>query len=319
MADLGAARRELMVDLDPALDTMLPVARTGLSVYRDYQARVRPGSFPVTAEVVAGLASDYDLSAASVRSLAVRPAETGLLAQLTLAAPRRTPHVFCRPLEAGGSGDSSIHTAAGVLAAMRAVCAAMFRSPQPAGRRFAILGLGRVGAHLARNLAAEGAELIVSDIDITKRGLADDLGATWLDPQDALRAEVDVLVPAALGGLLTRDTVPLLRCAAITGPANNQLDAPATANLLHQRGILWATDFVVSAGGVIHATAVELRHETAEQATRRVARIGDTVAHVLETAQQAATTPAAAALELARQRIQKATAPAACRSAPPTC
>jgi leucine dehydrogenase len=228
----------------------------------------------------------------------------------------RTPHVFCRPPQAGGSGDSSHHTATGVLAALRAVCAATFGSPQLAGRRFTILGLGRVGAHLARQLAAERAELIVGDIDATKRELADEFGATWLDPQDALRAETDVLVPAALGGLLTADTVRLLRCAAIAGPANNQLDEPATADLLHQRGILWAPDFVVSAGGVIHATAVELHHETTEQAAHRVARIGDTVAHLLKTARQSATTPAAAALALARQRIQQgdamqATPPAA--------
>jgi glutamate dehydrogenase/leucine dehydrogenase len=215
----------------------------------------------------------------------------------------RTPQVFCRPREAGGSGDSSIHTATGVLAAMRAVCAAMFGSAQLTGRRFAIIGLGRVGAHLAGTLATERAELIVSDVDVTKRGLADDLGATWLAPHEAIRADVDVLVPAALGGLLTRDAVPLLRCVAIVGPANNQLDAPTTAQLLHQREILWIPDFVVGAGGVIHATAVELRGETTEQAAHRVARIGETVTHLLTTSRAAGTTPAAVAFDLARQRL----------------
>jgi hypothetical protein len=89
MADLGAARRELMVDLDPALDTVLPAARPGPAAYRDYQGRVRPGSFPVTTQIAAGLETDYALSAASVRSLDIRPARTGLCASLTLAAPRR--------------------------------------------------------------------------------------------------------------------------------------------------------------------------------------------------------------------------------------
>jgi hypothetical protein len=89
MADLGAARRELMVDLDPDLDRMLPAARSEPSIYRDYQGRVFPGSFPVTAEIVESLATDYDLGDASVRSLTVRPADTGLQVQLTLAAPRR--------------------------------------------------------------------------------------------------------------------------------------------------------------------------------------------------------------------------------------
>ena len=89
MADLGPDRRELMIDLEPAVDVVLPAAGPELSAYRDYQGRVRPGSFPVTAELVAALTTDYDLAGASVRSLAMRPAETGRQAKITLAAPRR--------------------------------------------------------------------------------------------------------------------------------------------------------------------------------------------------------------------------------------
>ncbi|HYN95194.1 MAG TPA: Glu/Leu/Phe/Val dehydrogenase dimerization domain-containing protein [Pilimelia sp.] len=213
----------------------------------------------------------------------------------------RTPYVFCRPPERGGSGDSSGHTAAGVLAALRAVCAERFAAPL-AAHRFAVVGLGRVGGQLARLLAAAGAELVVSDIDPAGRRLAGELGAAWVDPADALRAPVDVLVPAALGGVLTPVTVPLLRCAAVAGPANNQLDAPATADLLHRRGILWAPDFVVSAGGVIHATAVELGGRTGEEAARLVTGIEDTLAGVLTAARTAGTSPMAAALALARRR-----------------
>lgn len=218
----------------------------------------------------------------------------------------RTRYVFCRPPELGGSGDSSSHTADGVVAALQAVCDAAFGSPLLAGRRFAILGLGRVGAHLARHLAATRADLIVSDIDTTKRGLAQEIGATWLDPDEAFESDVDVLVPAALGGVFTPETVARLRCKAIAGPANNQLDAPATADLLHQRGILWAPDFVVSAGGIIYATAVELHNHSPEQATTRVLGIGDTLARILRDAQQAGVTPAAAATNLARQRLRQA-------------
>jgi hypothetical protein len=89
MADLGPARRELMVDLDPTLDTMLGAASPVPSVYRDYRGQVRAGSLPVTTDVVAGLEADYDVSKASVRSLAAWPSDAGLCARLTLAAPRR--------------------------------------------------------------------------------------------------------------------------------------------------------------------------------------------------------------------------------------
>jgi glutamate dehydrogenase/leucine dehydrogenase len=103
--------------------------------------------------------------------------------------------------------------------------------------------------------------------------------------------------------VFTRETVPLLRCAAIAGPANNQLDEPATADLLHRRGIVWAPDFVVSAGGVIYATAVELRHESADRATARVLGIGGTLARILSDAGRAGTPPAAVALDLARRYV----------------
>ena len=96
---------------------------------------------------------------------------------------------------------------------------------------------------------------------------------------------------------------PRLRCAAIAGPANNQLDAPETADLLAERGILWAPDFVVSAGGIIHATAVELHHETTDQATARITAIGDTLTAVLRSARAEGTTPLAAARAAARRRI----------------
>ncbi|MFD0517387.1 Glu/Leu/Phe/Val dehydrogenase dimerization domain-containing protein [Paractinoplanes durhamensis] len=106
-------------------------------------------------------------------------------------------------------------TAIGTVAALKAVCAALFGSPDLAGHSFAILGLGRVGAHVAGLLTDAGAKLTVSDIDESRRALAP--AATWTSPADCLSAEVDVLVPAALGGVLTPR--PSRRCAAGPSPA----------------------------------------------------------------------------------------------------
>jgi glutamate dehydrogenase/leucine dehydrogenase len=100
--------------------------------------------------------------------------------------------VFCKPPELGGSGDSSPHTAAGVVAALRAACARTFGSADPRGRRFAISGLGSVGGELARQLATAGASLLVSDIDTAKQDLARELGASWADPDEILTADADV-------------------------------------------------------------------------------------------------------------------------------
>ncbi|MEU9720915.1 Glu/Leu/Phe/Val dehydrogenase dimerization domain-containing protein [Streptomyces sp. NPDC047976] len=215
----------------------------------------------------------------------------------------RTTRVCCRPVEDGGSGDSSLHTARGTLAALGAVAEEAFGSPELAGRTVAVIGLGAVGAHVARLLHRAGARLVVTDIDPAARGLAGELGAAWADPDDALATEADILVPAALGGLLTARTVPLLRCAAVAGPANNQLDEPATAALLAARGILWAPDAVVSAGGVIHATGVELRRESEERLTERLHGIGATLRQVFRTARTQRCTPADAAAELAARRV----------------
>ncbi|SDT81339.1 Glu/Leu/Phe/Val dehydrogenase dimerization domain-containing protein [Actinoplanes derwentensis] len=205
----------------------------------------------------------------------------------------RTGYVLCR------TGDSSPGTAAGVVASMRAVVADRFGSPELSGRSFAVLGAGRVGSHVVRLLRSAGATVLTADVDPSRRTAMESVGATWTDPRSCLTAAVDVLVPAALGGVLTAGTVPTLRCAAVAGPANNQLATDDIADLLHERDILWAPDVVVSAGGIVHAIATELHHETPAQVTTRIEAIGDTLSGILSAARETSSTPAAAASRLA--------------------
>lgn len=214
----------------------------------------------------------------------------------------RTRWVFCRPAERGGSGDSSGPTAEGVLAALAALCADRFGSADMAGLRVTLIGLGNVGTHLAKALAGAGAVLTVTDVDPGRRTLADAVGAAWVAPEEAATAPADVVVPAALGGLLTPDLVPRLRCAAIAGPANNQLADERVAAMLHERGVLWVPDPVVSAGGAIYGTGVELRGLTPEAALAQVRGIGATVTQLLETG----VSPHAAAKDLAEARLRGA-------------
>jgi leucine dehydrogenase len=143
---------------------------------------------------------------------------------------------------------------------------------------------------------------VLSDIDPAKRLLSTELGATWSPPEQALTADVDFLVPAALGGVLTQQLVPALRCTAIVGPANNQLATPDVADLLHARGITWVPDQVASAGGVINALTIELHRGTPAEARTRVEAIENTVADLLTTG----TTPIQAAHDLARRRLASA-------------
>ncbi|WP_157248234.1 Glu/Leu/Phe/Val dehydrogenase dimerization domain-containing protein [Nonomuraea typhae] len=215
----------------------------------------------------------------------------------------RTPHVVCTPVEMGGCGDSSPATAAGVMSALHAVCARLGDGGLK-GRRVGLLGLGHVGSHLARHLAEEGAWILAADVDPGKRALAEDVGASWTGPDELLGAELDILVPAALGGLLTEELVPRLRCAAIAGPANNQIATPEVAQMLHDRGVLWAPDDIVSAGGAIYAHAVELRRQTPEQADALVAGIGDRLGRVLDRAGRDGVSPYFTAQELVRERLR---------------
>ena len=210
----------------------------------------------------------------------------------------RTGHVFCLPAGHGGSGDSGAPTARGVLAAVRAACAHRFGSADLAGRTVTVIGLGSVGGRIARALDAAGATVTGSDIDPAK--------GPAMTPAEALRAPADVLVPAAMGGLLTADVVADLRSAVIVGPANNQLADDSVADLLHARGVLWVPDYVASAGGVVHAVAVERDGLPVEAALAAVDRIGDTVTDVLRSAAKAGISPHEAAHRQARARLSAA-------------
>jgi leucine dehydrogenase len=215
---------------------------------------------------------------------------------------QRTRHVAGLPLRMGGSGDPSPFTALGVESAIRACCERAFGSSSLRARTVAVLGLGHVGSRVAKRCARAGASLVLGDIDPGKRRLAEELGAEWLDTERVLEAEVDVLAPCALGGILDHDSVPRLRCRIVAGAANNQLADESVADLLSARGILWAPDFVVNAGGIINI-AEEQHGYTAAAARRRVRRIGEILLEIFDRADGDGTTPLAAAMDLAHARL----------------
>ena len=151
-----------------------------------------------------------------------------------------------------------------------------------------------------------GARLTVTDVAESKRALADELGAAWVEPHEAHLVEADMFVPCGLGGVLTHEVVESLRVRAVVGAANNQLASRDVAGLLTERDIVWAPDFVVNAGGVIYLDVAS--EPGADQAAldARNAGIGDTVASVLRSAEEHGTTTLAAAERLARARLDAA-------------
>jgi leucine dehydrogenase len=216
----------------------------------------------------------------------------------------RTEHVAGLSLDRGGSGDPSPWTALGVETSIRVAAERLWGTPDLGERSVAVVGLGHVGGALARGLAAGGARLVAADLSPAKRALTDELGATWAEPEEALRAEVDIVAPCALGGVIDHDTLPALRCRVVAGAANNQLASEELAGELRARGILWVPDFVANAGGIINIS-VELEPDgyEPERARRRVLAIGDTVRTVLDMAEANGTDTLAAAFEHARRRL----------------
>jgi leucine dehydrogenase len=222
-----------------------------------------------------------------------------------LVVRERTEHVVGLPASSGGAGEPAEGTALGVFVSIQRVVEELFGSPELTGRSFVISGLGQVGSRLAARLAAAGAQLSVTDLAESKRALAAELGARWIEPDAALTTPADVFVPAGLGGILTSDAIAALPVRAVVGPANNPLAERTGADELAARGILYAPDFVVSAGGVIHL-ALTGEGASASALEARIRGIGDTVAEVLTSARVSGITPLAAAEQLALDRIDRA-------------
>jgi leucine dehydrogenase len=216
----------------------------------------------------------------------------------------RCPHVMGRSVAAGGSGTSAPATAIGVFHGIRASLAHAFGSDDPSGRTIVVEGTGAVGGPLCDLLAQAGAKLVVSDIDADRAAtVAARLGAGIIEPEVAFDEPCDLFSPCATGAVLNADTIPRLRCRVVAGAANNQLAAPVDADRMSAAGILYAPDYVVNAGGVLHLAGYERLAWTPKQMSERLAGIGETLAGVFAAADADGVTPEAAADRIAGERI----------------
>jgi len=166
----------------------------------------------------------------------------------------RTAHVSGLPVGGGAAGgDPGPVTAHGVFLGVKAAIGQAFGSDTVRGVRVAIQGVGSVGGGLARLLAAEGAILTVADKDGPRaQALASEIGAQIVGVEDILAIETDVLSPNALGAVLNAASIAAIRARVVAGGANNQFATTADAVRLHERGILYAPDYVINAGGIIN-------------------------------------------------------------------
>lgn len=217
---------------------------------------------------------------------------------------RVTRHVFGRSPEAGGSGSTAPATAVGVFHAIRACLREAFGDASIEGRPVLVQGAGEVGRRLVELLAAANARVLVSDVDGERvREVCARWDATPVPAAEALTTACDVLSPCALGGVLTAETIPALRCRVVAGAANNQLGDDGDGELFAARGILYAPDYVANAGGVIHGLCREALGWPERQVDERLAGIAETLATVFEVARERGTSTERAAEELVARRL----------------
>ncbi|GHC87687.1 Leu/Phe/Val dehydrogenase [Streptomyces flavofungini] len=217
-----------------------------------------------------------------------------------------------RSPEHGGAGDSSVLTAFGVFQGMRASAQHAWGDPSLRGRKVGVAGVGKVGHILVEHLLADGAEVVITDVreDSLLRITSKHPEVTTVaDTETLIRTEgLDVYAPCALGGALNDTTVPRLTAKVVCGAANNQLEHPGVEKDLADRGILYAPDYVVNAGGVIQV-ADELHGFDFDRCKAKASKIFDTTLAIFARAKQDGIPPAAAADRIAEQRISEARRP----------
>ncbi|WP_066173489.1 branched-chain amino acid dehydrogenase [Bacillus marinisedimentorum] len=205
----------------------------------------------------------------------------------------------------GSSGNPSPVTAHGVYVGMKAAAKEAFGTDSLEGRTVAVQGVGNVAYNLCKHLHEEGASLIVTDInkDSVRRAV-EDFGAKAVDPEEIYSVDADIYAPCALGATVNDETIPQLKAKVIAGAANNQLRENRHGDIIHEKGIVYAPDYIINAGGVINV-ADELYGYNRERAMKKVNTVYDNIAKVIEIAKRDGIPTYQAADRLAEERIER--------------
>jgi leucine dehydrogenase len=213
---------------------------------------------------------------------------------------------YLAPFATGPGAGSGKLTAYGVFCGMKACCKAVFGDSSVRGRRILIQGVGEVGRQLARLLAADGAAITMTDIVFDAMKVVQDEipAADIVRPEDIFECDCDVFSPCALGGVINKSNLGDLKCRIIAGSAYNVLESDEIGDALHERGILYAPDFVISAGGIFQS-ADKMRPATEKEAIERAEEIFDVLVRVFDRARREDIPAFRAARKMALERIDQ--------------
>lgn len=215
---------------------------------------------------------------------------------------------------AGRSGDPSPVTAFGVYRGIKAAAKFRYGDESLEGKTITVQGTGNVGYHLCKFLHEEGAKLLVTDIDAERvKRVAEEFGATVMTPGSLYATEADIFAPCALGAVINDDTIDKLKVDIVAGAANNQLAEDRHGDMLTERGIIYAPDYVINSGGLINVNA-EVAGWSLERAHQKASEIFDAILNVLEIARDESIPTYRAADRLAQRRLAQAKADAASKA-----
>jgi len=225
---------------------------------------------------------------------------------MDIIAETGAPYIFGRTPAAGGAGDSGPITGLGVFAGIRVACEHIYGDDSLKDRRVLVQGVGQVGASLIGHLRAAGAEVLFNDIaETSTRHFRDELGLNFVPSESIYATDCDVFAPCALGAILNARTIPQLKCRVVAGGANNQLDVPEDAERLQARGILYAPDYVVNAGGAIALLGIETMGWSHSRAEKEVVKsIERALRRIFLMAEAEGITTEAAARRIAEERLR---------------
>jgi leucine dehydrogenase len=234
--------------------------------------------------------------------------DVGMSVADMIEVSRTTKYVAGLPNSAGDvGGDPGPHTALGIFLGMKAAVKWALGKESLSGLHIALQGAGSVATGVAFHACAEGARLSIADVDQAKaHKLAERTGGKVVSPDAILGLEADVLSPCALGAILDEESIPELKVPVIAGAANNQLATDEDGERLHQRGILYAPDYVINAGGIINVCTEYLGDGDATLVRRRIEGIPVRLQQIWSEGAESGRDPAAVADAMAQRLIGRA-------------
>ncbi|WP_114227723.1 MULTISPECIES: Leu/Phe/Val dehydrogenase [Sphingomonas] len=218
---------------------------------------------------------------------------------------RQTPFVAGLPVAEGAvGGDPGPHTSLGVFLGLKAAVRRALGKDSLAGLHIAMQGAGSVAGGVARRAAAEGARLSIADVNQERvSSLAAETGATIVDPTEIMTLAADVFSPNALGAILTEQSIAALNVPVVAGGANNQLATPQDGERLMARGILYAPDYVINAGGIINVSTEYVKDGDTDLVRQRIEAIPQRLERIWAESAETGLNPAAVADRMAQRLI----------------